>query len=340
MLCMKKMGTGFGLGNICPQTMGKKNIMRKVAVIGAGTMGHGLAMVFAQGGYHVGLHDLSQGILDKARNLIISNLNTLIEVDMFDAAQRETVANERIRYTTDLAEAAVDAEFVVEAIVEEATAKKELFNKLDRLAPSQAILASNTSYLDIFKFVKTGRPDRVLITHWFAPPHIVPLVEIVAGPQTSQETIDTIEQMHNQLGKTTIVLKKFLPGFVGNRMQAALGLEIYRLLDEGFATPEDLDKAAKAGFGLRLPILGVVKRLDFAGLDLAQRVLANRSYQPPEVRGRCKVIDDLNLQGRRGVKDGAGFYDYGDRSSEEIMRERDLKLLKLRKFLQDMGELD
>lgn len=314
--------------------------MQKVAVIGAGTMGHGLAMVFAQGGYQVALNDLSPEILDKARGLIKSNLGTLAEAGLFDAAQRDEVAERRISYTRDLGQAVAGAGFVVEAIVENAEAKKKMFSDLDRLAPPAAILASNTSYLDIFQFVETRRPDKVLITHWFAPPHIVPLVEIVSGPQTSAQTVQTVKQMHDELGKTTIVIDKFLPGFVGNRMQAALGLEIFRLLDEGYATPEDLDKAAKAGFGLRLPILGVVQRMDFAGLDLVQHVLQNRSYQPPEVRGRSQVIDDLVARGRRGVKDGAGFYEYGGRSPAEIMHQRDLKLLKLRKFLQDLGELD
>jgi 3-hydroxybutyryl-CoA dehydrogenase len=313
--------------------------MMKVTIIGAGTMGHSLALVFASGGHEVGLTDVSPQMLDQAKVLIGSALDTLSEAGAFDASQKDAVLG-RINFTTDLEAAVQGAGFVVEAIVEDADVKKELFARLDKLAPPEAILASNTSYLDIFKFVETSRPDKVLITHWFAPPHIVPLVEIVAGPETSQETIDLVQKMHDDLGKTTIVLKKFLPGFVANRMQAALGLEIFKLLDGGYVTPEDLDKAAKGSFVLRLPVLGVVKRMDFAGLDLVQKVLKNKSYEPPQVRGKCEMIDDMVAQGRRGVKDGAGFYDYGGKSSKEIMHERDMKLLKLRKFLQDMGELD
>lgn len=313
--------------------------MMKVTVIGAGTMGHSLALVFACGGHEVGLTDVSSQMLDQAKVLIGSALDTLSEAGAFDTSQKDAVLG-RINLTTDLETAVQGTGFVVEAIVEDADVKKELFARLDKLAPPEAILASNTSYLDIFKFVETNRPDKVLITHWFAPPHIVPLVEIVAGPETSQETIDQVQKMHDDLGKTTIVIKKFLPGFVANRLQAALGLEIYKLLDGGFVSPEDLDKAAKGSFILRMPILGVVKRMDFAGLDLIQKVLKNKSYEPPQVRGRSDIVDNLVAQGRRGVKDGAGFYDYGGKSSEEIMHERDLKLLKLRKFLQDMGELD
>ena len=314
--------------------------MDNVAIIGAGTMGHSLAQVFAQGGYQVTLSDVSEEILQQARRLIATNLETLCEAGLFDPAEKSAVLEERIIYTTDLAAAVATSELVIEAIFEDPGAKKELFSRLDRLCPPEAILASNTSYLDIYQFVETKRPEKVIITHWFAPPHIVPLVEIVPGPHTTPETVATVKKVLDGLGKQTIVLKKFLPGFIANRLQAALGLEVYHLLDNGYATPEDIDMATKASFGLRMPILGLVKRVDFAGVDLAQRVLKNKSYTPPEVRGRSDVVDSMVSQGRLGVKTGKGFYDYGDSPVEEILRKRDLKLLKLRKFLTDLGELD
>jgi 3-hydroxybutyryl-CoA dehydrogenase len=314
--------------------------MKNVAVIGAGTMGHSLAQVFAQGGYQVVLHDVSDEILHKAKRLIAYNLDTLSDVGLFDPGERSVVLEERLRYTTELKSAAAGADFVIEAIVEDEGAKRDLFAELDRLSPPEAILASNTSYLDIFRFVVTERPDKVIIAHWFAPPHIIPLVEIVPGPQTSSETVKTVDEMIGGLGKQTIVLKKFLPGFIVNRLQAALGLETYHLLDNGYISAEDLDKATKASFGLRIPILGLMKRVDFTGLDLTQKVLQNRSYTPPDVRGRSGILDDLISKGRLGVKSGKGFYDYGGRSTEEILRERDLGLLKLKKFLTELGELD
>lgn len=314
--------------------------MKEMAIIGAGTMGHSLAQVFAQGGYRVALNDLSEEILLQARRLIGSNLDTLSEVGLFDPDERSAVLEERISYTTDLAAAVAKADLVIEAIIEKAEAKRELFSELDRLAPPEAILASNTSYLDIFQFVETKRPDKVLITHWFAPPHIVPLVEIVPGPETAGDAVDKVKAVLDGLGKQTIVVKKFLPGFIANRLQAALRLEVIHLLDGGYATPEDIDRAAKASFVLRMPILGVVKRLDYAGLDLIQQVLRNKSYIPPEVRGRSEILDKLISKGRLGVKTGRGFYDYGGRSTEELLKERDLKLLELKKFLVDLGELD
>lgn len=314
--------------------------MKNVAIIGAGTMGHSLAQVFAQGGYEVTLNDLSDEILERAKGLIGSNLDTLSELGLFDPADRSTVLNERITFTTDLASAVGEADFVLEAVVEVPEVKKELFADLDRLSPPEAILASNTSYLDIFQFVETSRPGKVIIAHWFAPPHIVPLVEIVPGPETAPQTVSTVKELIDGLGKETIVVKEFLPGFIANRLQSALTLEAYYLIDNGYATAEDIDKAAKAGFGLRMPLLGLVMRHDFTGLDLVQQILKNKSYRPPEVRGRSDAVDALVAKGRLGVKTGGGFYDYGGRTTKEIARERDLKLLKLKNFLEELGDLE
>jgi 3-hydroxybutyryl-CoA dehydrogenase len=301
-------------------------------------MGHALAQVFAQGEYRVSLHDLSEEGLNRAKQLISANLDTLSQAGLFDPNEKEAVVGERIQFTTDLSEAVGSSDLVIEAVFENRDVKKKLFSALDRLAPPGAILASNTSYMNIFEFVETNRPDKVLITHWFTPPHIVPLVEIVQGPQTSSESVEAVKDVLDRLGKETIVLKKFLPGFIGNRLQAALSLEAYFLIDNGYATPEDIDKATKASFGLRTPILGLMKRADFAGLDLVQQILKNRSYSPPEVRGKCDQIDKLVAQGNLGVKTRKGFYDYGDQPVEDTVRERDLKLLKLLTLLKEMEE--
>jgi 3-hydroxybutyryl-CoA dehydrogenase len=312
--------------------------IRNVTIVGAGTMGHSLAQVFAQGGYNVWLNDLKEEILSRAMSLIASNLGTQAELGLLEEGQQAVILK-RIQTSPNIAEAGKNADFVIEAIIEDAAAKKEMFQTLDRVCPAEAILASNTSYMDIFQFVKTKRPEKVLITHWFAPPHIVPLVEVVLGPETAQEVVETVKALLIKLGKKPIVLSKFLPGFIANRLQAALGREVIFLLDNGFATPEDIDEATKASFGLRIPILGLVKRMDFAGLDLAQKVISNRLYEPPPPQERSKSVDRLVAQGKLGVKSGSGFYDYGGRSPEEIMKERDLKLIKLREFLKKLGEL-
>jgi len=270
--------------------------------------------------------------------MIASNLKTLVETGCFPEAEAPAAIG-RICTTTRIEEAGQDADFVIEAIVEDIPAKKDIFKALDRVCPPHAILASNTSYLNIFQFVETSRPEKVLITHWFAPPHIVPLVEIVRGPLTSRDTVDAVVDLVRKLGKKPIVVSKFLPGFIANRLQSALTQEVLFLLDNGFATAEDIDAAAKNSFALRTPILGLVKRFDFAGLDLTQKILRNRQYEPARVIDHSPSVDRLVAQGKLGVKTGSGFYDYGGRSSEEIMKERDKKLIKLRELLKELGEL-
>jgi len=314
------------------------SVIKQVAVIGAGTMGHSLAQVFAQGGYAVWLTDIDNAILSKARHMIASNLKTLVETGCFPEAE-VPAAIRRIRTTTRTEEAGQDADFVIEAIVEDIPAKQEMFKTLDRVCPSHAILASNTSYLNIFQFVETNRPEKVLITHWFAPPHIIPLVEIVHGPRTSPETVEAVGDLILRLGKKPIVLSRFLPGFIANRLQSALTQEVLFLLDNGYATAEDIDAAAKNSFALRTPILGLVKRFDFAGLDLTQKILRNRQYEPPGVIDQSPHVDRLVAQGRLGAKTGCGFYDYGNRTTEEITKERDVKLIQLREYLREIGEL-
>ncbi len=312
--------------------------IRNITIVGAGTMGHSLAQSFAQAGSRVRLHDLNDEILIRAKRLIAANLRTLTEAGLLDASE-ETPTLDRILTTTSIHVAAENADLVIEAVSEDAAVKTAVFRTLDELSPPGAILASNTSYLDIFQFVETGRPDKVLITHWFAPPHIVPLVEIVRGPLTSEETVNRIRTLLIAMGKKPIVISRFLPGFIANRLQSAMTNEVLHLLDNGYATPEEIDAAVKSGFGLRIPILGAVKRMDFAGLDFTKKVIANAQYQPPAWPSRSETVDDLVSRGKFGVKSGSGFYEYGDRTPEQIMKERDLKLIKLKKFLTEMGEL-
>lgn len=314
------------------------NKIRNVTIVGAGTMGHSLAQVFAQAGYNVWLNDIKEEILTKAQSLISSNLQTFVEMGRLEKSQPATILN-RIHTTTKIEDAGKNADFVIEAIIEDAAAKKEMFKTLDQVCPPTAILASNTSYMDIFKFVETKRPDKVLITHWFAPPHIVPLVEIVRGPATSQETVEVVKALITAVGKKPIVISKFLPGFIANRLQSALGNEVLFLLDNGYASAEDIDTATKASFGLRMPILGLVKRMDFTGLDLTQKILSNANYKVPPQQPQSKTVDQLVAQGKLGVKTRSGYYEYGGRSTAEIMKERDIKLIKLREFLKDLGEL-
>ena len=312
--------------------------IRRVAVIGAGTMGHSLAQAFAQAGLEVSLTDLRDDALARARRLIISNLSADVEAGFLQKGQEEEIIK-RIQMTPSIEEACADPDLVIEAIIENQAAKKEMFGILDRLCPPRTILASNTSYLDIFSFVETKRPEKVLITHWFTPPHLVPLVEVICGPKTAKDSVDAVTTVLRQIGKTPIVISKFLPGFIANRLQAAMTNEMLFLIDNGYATPEQIDAAIKGSIGFRMPILGIAKKIDFSGVDQIQRAVRNGLYHAPPYRQNSETMDRLVSEGKVGVKSGCGFFDYGDRSPEEIMREANLKLIKLRIFLKGLGEL-
>jgi 3-hydroxybutyryl-CoA dehydrogenase len=310
--------------------------MEKIAVIGAGTMGHGIALAFSIGGYDVAVNDISPDMLRLAEKLNEGNARTLVEAGILASERCPEILYERIQYTNDFAEAVSNAVLVIEAIVEKAEIKKELFRELDILAPPEAILASNTSFLDIYKFIETDRPDKVIITHWLAPPHIMPIVEIVKGPETSDETVNKVDNILSEIGKKTVLLEKFLPGFLFNRLQSAISMEMFYLLDNGYSNPEEIDKIVKASFGLRTPILGLVQRCDFNGLDVVQRNFQNKSYERPPWPGHSKSLDTLVADGRLGVKSGRGFFDYQNKGMEETLRNRDIKILRLKKFLDEL----
>ncbi|HJX60649.1 MAG TPA: 3-hydroxyacyl-CoA dehydrogenase family protein [Thermodesulfobacteriota bacterium] len=306
--------------------------IERVLVVGAGTMGHSIAMVFAQGGFEVDLVDVKEEVLDRAMNLIRSNLNTLKEGGLIRSKAIPKIIN-RIHPSTSL-NVGERADFVVEAISEDQRAKRELFHVLDRICPEKTIISSNTSYLNIFRFAKTSRPEKMLIAHWYVPPHLIPLVDVVKGPRTSMETVATVETLLLKLGKEPVVMKKFIPGYVVNRLQRAMAREIFYLLDKGYASPEGIDRAVKNSLGIRIPVVGIVQRYDFAGLDLALTFEQNPSIHLVSKDRSPKTLMDLVKRGHLGVKSGKGFYDYSSRKMSDVLKERDMKMIKLLKFLE------
>jgi 3-hydroxybutyryl-CoA dehydrogenase len=177
----------------------------------------------------------------------------------------------------------------------------------------------------------------MLICHWYAPPHLIPLVDLVRGPKTSEVTIKRVKEIFLKLGKTPVVMKKFIPGYIVNRLQRAMAREIFFLLDGGYATAEEIDRAVKSSLGIRIPVVGVVQRYDYTGLDLALTFERNPSIHLVSKDRRPKTLEQLVKDGYFGVKSGRGFYDYSSKSIEEVLRERDRKLLEMIIFLKKKG---
>lgn len=309
----------------------------KIAIIGAGLMGHALALVFAIGGHRVRLTDTNAETLARAPGLMETARATL---EAAGEAQGLTGAGLRERVTTHgaLAETVADAELVIEAIVEKPEPKRALYAELDALMPKDAILASNTSYLDVFPLMPPARLPRAIIMHWYTPPYLVDLVDLVGSEQCPPALVEEVAAMLRAMGKVPLVMRRFLPGYIANRLQSALSLECYRLMDEGYATPQEIDEAIIHGLALRLLLLGQMAKGDFTGLPLSAHALANRMYQPPEPKGHSETLDRLLAEGRTGVMSGRGFYDW-DGSPEALFAERDNRLFALKRALRQTGPM-
>ena len=309
------------------------NQIKRVAVIGAGIMGHGIAQTFALGGFEVTLNDISDELLGKAIQRIQSNLHTFVAFGMTTPeAAREALS--RIKTQRDLKEAVGKVDAVVEAVPEIMKLKKQIFKQLDEYCPSHTMIASNTSGLSLTEMAaEVKRQKQVVITHWWNPPQIIPVVEIVKGQYTSDQTVDLICQLLAAIGKRPVRILREVPGFLGNRLQFALFREALACLKEGVASAEDIDMAVKGTFGFRLPTLGPLETSDYGGLDTFLSISKylfkeiDRSKEPPE------ILEEKVRQGKLGVKTGEGFYFYSPEKLEESIKERDRQFLQRLKCL-------
>ncbi len=308
------------------------NAVKRVLVVGAGTMGNGIAQVFARAGIEVSLVDVDQKTLDLAKDRIESGLRTLVEYGSVSEKEVTSIMD-RIQTSTDLEAMAEGVDFALEAVVEVPDVKKEVFSRLEASCSKDTVLASNTSSLDIFNIVKVKNPRRLVGAHWFAPPHIIPLVEVAPGPETAPEVVEFTDGLMKRIGKETLVMKEFVPGFIVNRLQNAIALPVLEMLAQGSASPEDIDRAVKLTLGVRLPIVGVVQTLDFSGLDLVHDIMKGVGMAHP-------LIDERVEQGHLGAKTGEGIYDYGGRSEAEILNKRDKLYLQMVDHLSKIKALD
>jgi 3-hydroxybutyryl-CoA dehydrogenase len=241
---------------------------QRVAVIGSGLMGHGIAQVFARAGCQVRMLDVNEELLAQAMTRIRSNLTTMANSGLQEPNGIDGVMS-RIHPTTSLREAAAEADFVTEAVFENLDVKVELFGSLESMVFRHTILASNTSMLKISDIgKKVVNKERLVTTHWFNPPHLIPVVEVVKGRETSQETVERTVGFLRKAGKEPVRVLKEVPGHLINRIQFALNREILSLVEKEVATPEEIDKGVSLSFALRLVASGPLKTIDINGLDL------------------------------------------------------------------------
>jgi len=317
----------------------QKNENITVAVIGLGTMGPGIALEFSRAGYQVVGFDLNHEAVTASRKIIDVTLATLVEAGHLVVDNTEIV-RQNISYADSVESAVKNAKIIIEAVSENSTVKQSVFNEIDSNAPADSMIWSNTSTLNIFEVMPEARQSSAIIAHWFAPPHIIPLVEVVKGEQTSPETVNTTVSILKDLKKRPIVIEKYVPGFIINRILRNLGREAFFLLDNGYINKEDLDLAVKASIAPRMMILGLIQRYDFTGLDLSARNLMDENFFDPPIDNKPASLQENIDDGNLGVKSGRGFYDYTDRELTDILNDRDRYLLKVMDSLQFCLEKD
>jgi 3-hydroxybutyryl-CoA dehydrogenase len=282
----------------------------RVAVIGAGTMGHGIAQVCAMAGYEVAIFDPVPGATERALRKIGENLQKGVERGKV-AAEDAASTRERLRGAPDLRDAVSSAGLMIEAVPERMELKESIFREAHEGAPAEAILASNTSSLSVSRIAAaTGRAERVVGLHFFNPVHIMKLLEVVRGRETTQETVDAALAFAARIGKEPIVVTD-TPGFASSRLGVVLGLEAMRMVEEGVASPQDIDRAMELGYNHPM---GPLKLTDVVGLDVRLGIaeylhgeLGGEQYRAPEILRR------MVAEGKLGKKSGRGFYDWEGR---------------------------
>jgi len=311
--------------------------INNISVIGAGIMGHGIAQSFLMGGYPVTLYDIQESILGTAKAHIEKNLGLFCEFGLIKKQDIDS-SLQKLSTTIDLKHAVEGSDFIVEAAPEDLKLKQDLFEQVEFFCEKHAIIASNTSSLTLKDIgARVKNKERLVTTHWFNPPHIVPTVEVVKGAENSDETIETAYQLLEKIKKMPVKIHQELPGFLVNRIQIAMAREILDLYEKGIASAADIDRALKGSIGFRLASIGPLLTMDLAGVKLWLRVCENllpyiqSSIDPP------KALQQLASQGHDGIKSGKGFYDYAlDFSKaglDEAIQKRDQEFLSRLKRL-------
>jgi 3-hydroxybutyryl-CoA dehydrogenase len=301
--------------------------IERVAMVGAGRMGHGIALEYALGGEEVRLLTSRPETAQRAREAVREELELLAGEGLITTADAQMAAA-RVHPSVNMEEAVRDADLVVESVSEDLELKLRLFHEIDQLAPAHALIASNTSALSITTLgAATRRPEQVVGTHYWNPPHMMPLVEVTSGENTAADTVETVCALLRRLGKTPIHVNKDVPGFVWNRLQHALFREAMWLLSNGVVTPEELDLVGKLGLGRRLFTAGFCEAADLGGIDVWTTV---QSYMLEHISSSIEVsplLTEMVARGDLGSKTGRGFYEWPAERLQQVRKARDKQLI-------------
>ncbi|CAG9623239.1 3-hydroxyacyl-CoA dehydrogenase family protein [Sutcliffiella rhizosphaerae] len=305
--------------------------MERIAVLGCGTMGHSIALNAAWVGLSVKMQGISDSDLEQGWTNMLKKLEVMIDNGVLSQEEASKL-KDNIQLTTSVEEAVKDATFVIEAVPEDIELKIELFHKLDALCAPDVILASNTSGLSPTEIAsKTNDPERTVVTHFWNPAHLIPLVEVVRGEKTGDEAVKRSFQLLKLMKKKPIEVKKEVSGFVGNRLQYALFREAQYLLEEGIASKEDIDDAVTYGIGRRLPVTGPLLSADMGGLDVFSAISDYLFGHLSNAGESLPILEMLVAEQKLGDKSGEGFYKWDEDFSRKYNKEREAELIRFLK---------
>lgn len=299
-----------------------------IGVIGIGTMGSGIAQTFAENGYDVICCDISDYIIKRGLDRVRLNQGVLIENGVLKN-ENANFAFKRIETTIALNDLA-GVDFICEAVTEDMDVKKKVFSEINNICRKKIILTSNTSGLSITEIASVvSNPQRFIGMHWWNPPHIIPLVEVIKGDKSSEETCMTVMNICKKMNKKPVLVQKDMPGFIGNRLQMALLREVMHILETGAATAEDIDAVIKYGPGARWALYGPCELMDLGGLDVFNSIFSYLFRDLSNAADSPALMREKAAKGELGTKTGKGLYEYTEDEIKELIDNRDKMLLKI-----------
>lgn len=307
-------------------------VNKKISVIGAGKMGLRIAQLFSRYHFQVTLIDTNSIILDKVKTEITMQLNLLRKHGFISESESETAINNI--FTSDNIEDAKDSFIIIEAVPEIKELKINLFRKLEAICDPKVIFATNTSGISINSIGKELRyANRLIGTHFFMPADVIPLVEIIKSEKTADVVIEKVMSLFQRVGKRPVLIKKDIPGFIGNRIQHAMAREAISLLEEGVASAEDIDEIIRYSIGLRLLFTGPLEQRDINGLDVHHDIASYLYKELENSSEPASMLTDYVKKGKIGLQSGEGFYDWSSKDMAEVLERKNLELLDVLKFI-------